>query len=48
MTTVAILYVIVTVAEKVAYGRAVLAYKALLVKLVGRIEQLEAPGESAG
>ena len=37
----AVAYVLITLYEKVAYGNGVLVYKALIRKLVTRIEELE-------
>jgi hypothetical protein len=37
-------YVLVTAWERVAYARTILAYKSLIRKLAGRIEELERDG----
>jgi hypothetical protein len=39
----AVAYILVTAWERVAYARTILAYKSLIRKLVGRIEELEDP-----
>ncbi len=39
---VSLLYLLITVWEKLGYGRGVLVYKAVVRKLVARVEQLEA------
>lgn len=41
LLAVALLYVAITVWEKVAYGRAVLLYKSVIGKLQERVEELE-------
>lgn len=38
---VSLVYIVLTVLEKVAYGRAVLGYKSVIRKLAARVEELE-------
>ena len=44
---VALVYIAVTIVEKVAYANAVLAYKSLIQKLKNRVEELEPTEESS-
>lgn len=43
---VALLYIAITILEKVAYANAVLAYKGLIEKLKHRVEELESEDDS--
>ena len=43
---VALLYIVVTTLEKLAYGRGVLSYKAIVSKLVRRLKDLDGAGVS--
>ena len=43
---VAVLYIVVTTWEKLAYGRGVLSYKAIITKLVRRLGDLDSGGAS--
>jgi lysylphosphatidylglycerol synthetase-like protein (DUF2156 family) len=45
LLVISLVYVVLTLAEKIAYGRAVLAYKMLIQKLRRRLAELEQSDE---